>query len=239
MSNNLNLPQMSANQAQKEVTHNDGIGALDAAITENFEADVTAGNVSLTNAQFREAVHFLVSGATVAGRELTVPAIKHAFFVTADPGNSDPISVVRGTTSFSIEPNTTSLFYTDSTANGLVQVAGGGGSTSTKIGSFFVGVPGAGDAFLKYVFTEAISIPAGMTGSQGAAAVAATAQSDFDVLKNGVSVGTIRFAASATTSTFIMGSPTSFVAGDVLDITAPNPQDATLSDIALTIVGSI
>ena len=50
MSNNLELAQVAAAQNQKEVTINDQAGQLDAALTEQFVADVSAGNVALVSA---------------------------------------------------------------------------------------------------------------------------------------------------------------------------------------------
>ena len=45
------------------------------------------------------------------------------------------------------------------------------------------------------------------------------------------------FATSATTAAFTMGSATVFNAGDVLTITAPATPDATLANLAWTIMG--
>jgi hypothetical protein len=77
-----------------------------------------------------------------------------------------------------------------------------------------------------------------LTGWIAKARVAATAQTDFDVLKNGVSFGTIRFAAAATTATFISGSGSTFATGDVLTVVAPVTPDATLEDIGFTLLGT-
>jgi hypothetical protein len=75
MSNNLNLSQVAAAQNQKEVTINDQAGQLDAAITEQFVADVSAGNVALTATQYRRAVHIKATAdATAADIALTLAA---------------------------------------------------------------------------------------------------------------------------------------------------------------------
>lgn len=73
--------------------------------------------------------------------------------------------------------------------------------------------------------------------SRGRAGIAATAQTDFDVRRNGVSVGTIRFAASGTVATFIMVQSQVFQVGDVLKIIAPASPDATLADISFSLAG--
>lgn len=84
------------------------------------------------------------------------------------------------------------------------------------------------------------TLPASLTGSKGRAKTAATAQTDFDIQKNGVSVGTMRFAASGTTATFIMASQTTLdgSAGDYLEIIAPATADSTLAKIGFSLKGT-
>lgn len=96
---------------------------------------------------------------------------------------------------------------------------------------------GSSEIVLQYVFPRATSVPSGATNSQGKSGTAATAQTDFSLQKNGVSFGTMRFAAAATTATFVSVSATSFAAGDELRIVAPSSADATLADIVFTIAG--
>jgi len=83
----------------------------------------------------------------------------------------------------------------------------------------------------------AVTFAAAFAGSYGVATTAATAQTDFDIKKNGTSVGTLRFAAAATTATFIAASPVSFAAGDVLKLVGPATPDATLATLGLTLKG--
>lgn len=121
------------------------------------------------------------------------------------------------------------------------------GGSSYDVGAFYPGEPTAGAILLRHNFARSVTFSGNFSGSVGSAEVAATAQTDFDVLKNGVSIGTIRFAASSSTATFITsGSPTesvSFASGDVLKVVAPlgSPSpapDATLSDISFTLKGT-
>jgi hypothetical protein len=55
-------------------------------------------------------------------------------------------------------------------------------------------------------------------------------------LKNGAAIGTVQFAAGEAAASFLVAAAVDFAAGDMLAITAPDPQDATLADIALTLV---
>jgi hypothetical protein len=72
-------------------------------------------------------------------------------------------------------------------------------------------------------------------GSAASAGTAATSAAAFNIQKNGSNIGTMNFAASATTATFTLASATTFNAGDVLTILAPSPQDATLANVSWTL----
>lgn len=86
-------------------------------------------------------------------------------------------------------------------------------------------------------------IPAGMTDAQGtivdsdtATATAPSAQTDFDVQSPpGTSIGTMRFATSSLTATFIAASSTTIPLGQITQIVAPS----NLNGIQGKITGSI
>lgn len=86
-----------------------------------------------------------------------------------------------------------------------------------------------------FVMTFAVNL----AGSKGGVKVAdvATANADFPVKRNGVDVGTVRFAAAATAATFIAAS--GFVldpdTNDYLEIYTPTTPDATLARPSFTI----
>lgn len=112
------------------------------------------------------------------------------------------------------------------------------GGQPYDIGAQISGAPTASLVMMRYKFPRAVSFPSGLTNSQGASGTAATAQTDFDILKNGVSVGTMRFAAAATSATFIMASGQSFAAGDILTVIAPATPDATLAGVTFVLAGT-
>lgn len=276
MSNNLDLDQVAGNQNQKEVTINDQAAQIDAAITELLEIDVTSGNVAVTNDDYRRHVFFNISGATVAGREVTLPAIKRLVVVASDSTNTESVDIVVGASNAALPAGENALIYTDGTTDGIVVISsgsGGGGSatwlglTDTvpvsftgqagkasrvnagetgmdffdvtfDVGGSFGGVPGVSVVIFQFLFTRSVTFPVGLTNSQGKAGVAATAQTDFDIQKNGVSVGTMRFAALATTATFIQASAQTYAAGDEIRIVSPNPADATLANLSFTLAGT-
>jgi hypothetical protein len=76
--------------------------------------------------------------------------------------------------------------------------------------------------------------------------IAATAATTFNIQKNGTNalagkptanVGAMVFAPSAAAATFTMKSATVFNPGDVLTVIAPATPDATLANLAWTIMG--
>lgn len=105
---------------------------------------------------------------------------------------------------------------------------------------FYPGVPGSSIRLTRVPFARAVTFPANFAGSVAASVVAATGSTAFDVRKNGSSVGTITFAAGATTATFTTagGAAVSMAAGDHLSIMSPSTADATLADIDFVLAGT-
>jgi hypothetical protein len=103
----------------------------------------------------------------------------------------------------------------------------------------WAGSPGASQVIERYIFATPVTFPAGLAGSYGTAGIAATASASFAIQKNGATIGTMAFAASATSASFTMAGATSFAGGDVLTILAPASPDATLANLAWTLAGSL
>jgi Putative phage tail protein len=116
-------------------------------------------------------------------------------------------------------------------------VVGAGQVSVDLVSGSYHGKPTANLALQSYVFAASAVAPAGLPGSQGAAATAATATTTFSIRRNGTQIGTMTFASAANTATFAMASATTFNPGDVLAIVAPATPDATLADLAWTIMG--
>lgn len=106
------------------------------------------------------------------------------------------------------------------------------------------GAPTADQVLQMFVAPFAIDFAAAMAGSYGIALTAATAQTDISVKKiaagslTETSVGTVRFAATASAPTFIAASAFSLAAGDALKFTAPATPDATLANFSFSVVGT-
>ncbi len=117
MSNNLNITLVAANQNQKEVTINDGFGALDAALTELLSVDLSAGDVTLTAAQYRGALGFVATGNAVA-RTVALPQVKRGA-IWIKNGGTATLSIARGSTTLALAAGGYAFYATDGTVNGL------------------------------------------------------------------------------------------------------------------------
>ncbi len=109
------------------------------------------------------------------------------------------------------------------------------------VGAFYPGVPTDAAVMLRVPVARAITIPADFAGSYGTASAASTGTVEFDIQKNGTTIGTATFTAAATATFTTVGSPAAeqtLAAGDVLSIVCPGTADATLADIGFVLVGS-
>lgn len=104
-------------------------------------------------------------------------------------------------------------------------------------GGFLNGSPTSSQVVFRYVFPRTVVLPANATDSQFVAGTAATAQTDFDLQKNGVSFGTARFAAAGSVATYVGVSEQTFSQGDTMEVVAPGSADATLADLYFTFAG--
>lgn len=125
------------------------------------------------------------------------------------------------------------------TPTGYTLTGGGAVKNPSYVSGAWSGKPGAGQVVQRFIFATPVSFPAGLGGSYGAAGTTAAAAASFAIAKNGTNVGTMAWAAGATDATFTMSAATTFAGGDVLTVTAPATQDATLADLAWTLAGTL
>lgn len=105
------------------------------------------------------------------------------------------------------------------------------------IATYVEGVTSNAEVIMTFVLPRAIIIKATVPFSQARANNAATSNATFTCAKNGTSFCTITWKATNTLGSFTANSDTSFIAGDILTITGPNPADATLAYISITLAG--
>ncbi|MCW5722440.1 MAG: hypothetical protein KIS86_14975 [Devosia sp.] len=128
---------------------------------------------------------------------------------------------------------------TDWTVTGNIRGAPGPSGVGDRYDVAFQdpGRAASGEVVFRAIFAGTITFPANMAGSFARAVVPASAQANWSMRRNGVQFGTMRFAAAGSAATFL-SSAIQFVAGDELTLVAPNPRDATLSDIRGVLSGS-
>jgi len=136
--------------------------------------------------------------------------------------------------------NATGFIVTPTVANTYLQWTGGTYSWNPlpfDIAQFINGKPLSSEILVKVIFPRAIGFPANFSSSYAKCVTAATAATTMTVLKNGISVGSVTFAAGATTGTFSTPALT-FSAADVMIITANATVDATFADVAFMLTGA-
>lgn len=96
------------------------------------------------------------------------------------------------------------------------------------------GKPGAGEVYPRLDMPSARYriLPGACSASCG---TAPTSGVTFTLSLEGTQFGTVTFAAGFTQGTFAFTS--TLLLGGVLEVTAPDPQDATLSDVSITLAG--
>ena len=189
------------------------------------------GGIQLDTEEYENYFHFIIQGSPPGDFTLVVPDGEKLFSVQNDTSYTCYIESLDSTggSILAVPPNKMMIVYNKGID--IVRV----GVSDFELSFYVPGLPGNGETVVFYVATTGFILPQNLTNSQGKSIIAATSQADFDILLNDVSIGTIRFAAAATTASFIFSTETDVNPGDTIKITAPSPQDGALSEIAITL----
>ena len=237
----LQIADVSAAQNQKETTINSQTAALDRATQQHTDITVT-GDFTLTSAQQRENA-VLVLGGTPAG----------AFVIDMFDTNEKVLSFVNesgqtatlnnsagaaGATTVTVADGAATTVHYDGTDFREIGGGGGGGGTGEQSAAGFVGgaVP-TNTIVLRYLAERNLTLfpSAGANGSVGHVGTTDGTQRDYDVQVNGVSKGTMRFAASGSTASFVSLTAQAVVSGDRVDVVSPAAV-GTQADLSFNIV---
>lgn len=104
------------------------------------------------------------------------------------------------------------------------------------VGTGVNGVPTVSATIIRYIFPRSVTFPASLTGSIAKCGTAPSAQTDFDIRRDGSSIGTMRFAASGTTASYVGVSATTFSTGQILTVVNPSNLNS-LADLTFTYAG--
>lgn len=232
---NLEFPYIAASQAQKEVTHNEALDLIDAAISALASIALSDADTLLTDEQVVESASIVFTGTLTAARKVTFPAKQKLLLVknSTTGGYALNLIITGGSVTITVSSGAQKLIYLDGTDINEITVSG----NPYDIGGSIVGAPTDGAVLLRYPVPRAVRFLSGMSLSKGVAGTAATATAAFSIKKNGTEFATMTFAGSATTATFACATTTNFSAGDVLTLVAPATADATLADIGFALSG--
>lgn len=234
---NLNIPDMTASQLQKDATANSAFADLDQATQDNVVKDVSStGSLTVTAAEFEDNFLLVLDDTAddiSAGFTLTVPDGKRFFMVENATDFVATVDTTTTGTQVTVLPGQKKAIVSKGTD---LMVVGVGDAVEFR--AFVNGTPGASQIILQHVVTKPFTLAIGLPNSQGYAKVVATSAAAFDVNKNGSSQGTFDWDTVNEEATFTFASSVSFAIGDRLDIVAPATPDASLADIAFTIVGT-
>ncbi|MFP3554248.1 hypothetical protein SB861_26605 [Paraburkholderia sp. SIMBA_049] len=236
MSNSTTLlDTIATNQANKEVVVNALIDAASPGMTWGRHASACIG---LTWAWYGG----MYNGNAIANGTVTLTASTTNYLfadaatgavsanTTGVPAGKIPLySIVTGATSVTS--------YTDLRG---YQPAGVvvPGINPYDVPMFFPGIPANAQLMARIVVPRVVVFPSGLTGSYASSVGAATASATLTLARNGSNIGTVNFAAGATSGTFTFGSPVATAAGDVLTLTNQATADATLGNISVTLTGT-
>lgn len=229
-------------QGGQAVTANEAFEEMAKTVLGEYIKDLTSESTSFTlpysllDDLNKAAVHnyrYLFNGTPAGALDIIVPDENNVMYVENACGQDLTVKTSGGT-GITVRDGQKAALYCDGTnVLELFDLV----DRAYDVGGFLAGVPGASEIAYLMVAVRKYLLPVDLTGSQGYALTAATAQTDFDIRRNGASIGTMRFAISGTVATFIFATETEFVAGDRLRVVAPASPDATLSNIAFTFAG--
>ena len=93
---NLAIPHILQSQAQKEVTANQALDALDEALNDRVTIDVSAGDTTVAAEDFHRNVLLVLTGTPAAALDLIVPASKRLFVVQNGCGRDVAVTTGAG-----------------------------------------------------------------------------------------------------------------------------------------------
>jgi len=220
------MPEIAEAQAAKYLTHNEDLRILDATV----QCVAISNAVSTPPGSPSDGDRYIV-GAGATG---------------VWSGHEDDLAYWRSSSWTFMVPsegwhcyllNLDSWYVYQSVSTGWVPTFG---SLAYDIGASVNGIPTVSQVLLRAPMVRAVEFPDNFVGSVSIANVAATAQSDFLIKRNGTQIGYFRFAAAGTVATFTTsGSGVEmFAIADVLTVESPASPDSTLADIGFVFMGT-
>lgn len=97
-----------------------------------FDVSVASGNASVSSANFTANDVLNITGATVNGRTVTLPAVQKTISIVSARSNTKTVTIVVGSTSYKLSKGGFIIVYLDGTAN-YMKVLANGNTTFTGL----------------------------------------------------------------------------------------------------------
>lgn len=238
------LPHLSVGGAQPDAEHlvagqvnadvpvNSMADLLDGSMNGTIDIDCTAGGtITLTADQWTRNYRFRLTGTPAAAFTVATPASNRRGYFENTAGQDSTIQVTGGGgDSVTLRDGGKRPIFCDSTH-----------ITSENDRTFLfpgviAGAPSSGTEIAAHLFAIPVTFKAGLPLSVAKCGTAPSAQTVFDIRKDGGSIGSLTFAASSTSGVFAMASDQSFVSLNEIQIVSPGALNG-LQDLKFTIVG--
>lgn len=225
------VPNTVSSGASKVSRINSQRGALDSAISEQYTLAVDTSE-AITTSILGEYMVFKFPASNTVEQTLTIPSSNPRLFAVINASDVE-MSVVKGTTSITIKANYGELLYSGAEANNLHKITPSVTQATryTTVNIYANGTYSANEIVAATAVSANGVLVAGLTGSIFEVESAPTGAISFDLQKNGVSIGSIDFAAAATSATFTFINETPLMPGDIISIVAPATPDGTLAGL--------
>lgn len=152
---NLAITQVAVAQSQKEVTVNDAIDRLDLASNDTVDIDCSAGNTSVTAADYRENVLLRLTGTPAADFTLSLPDGKRV--VALHNTTAKAAKVRTATLGATVSLRAGELSIIGSRGTSLLALAASAVSRLYDIGLFIPGQPAAAAMVFQFVVPREIT----------------------------------------------------------------------------------
>mgnify|MGYP000016286921 CR=1 FL=1 len=113
------------------------------------------------------------------------------------------------------------------------------GRTAVPVSFFFTGTPTASEVLMLYTAAEAFTFPDEFVGSAATIGAAPTSAFSLAILRNGATIGSVNIPTSGPATFTTVGGVVAVASGDVISAVAPAGVDPTLSNVSVTLKGSL
>lgn len=240
----LDITELEQNQNNRYITFNNAIEKLASATNARLQKTVSGTTpIVLTNDEATTYVYYDIDGAT-GNFDVTFPGDIGA-------NVADRLFIIHNTTAYVATVESDAAGTTVSVPAGssmmihqyhddMVKLLEFDGATVSPydIGLFLPGQPDDGVECFKFVAVRNIDFADDFAGARGHCGTNPTGTAAFDVLLNGSTIGSISINTSGVFTFSTSGGAVAMSPGDRLTLTSPSPQDATLSSIGITFLGT-